>query len=251
MDEDALRKLLKTPVGWVGDEARSACQALGSYLTALSDHIDTVRAQFRLREDVAHKKRLAELSSDDLDPNNVQTRYEYEYLLEIEKKSYEREKAEQDRLILQLAWNSFVVSCWATFEMYFEGLADYVWEEEKDIIKIRANDLKGDKIDRVKKYFASVLNLELMVKGDDFEYLHNLYLVRNAVVHGNGAIHGVFEHKRKQLCGFVESNPYIELAGGSLRFGEDFGREAFTVVNRALKEINNAVRQHFGYAKSG
>lgn len=245
MEQNNLSAVRQTPLYWVGQEAVDACTQLDTYLTALGDHLETVRAQHRLRADREHQKRLADLDPTKVDSKDHEVRKECEYLFKSEKEWYERQKEKQDRAIVQMAWNSFIVSCWATYEMYFERLGEYVREEKN--IKLRSNKIKGDKNSRLKDYFSDVLSIPLAVDKNDFGYLDNLYLVRNAVAHGNGNIEEVFEQKQKTLRDFVLKNRNIEISGQYLYFEKPFAEESLVIVSRVLKQINNAVRSEFGY----
>jgi len=223
MEQDKFSAVFQTPLYWVGQEATDACTQLDSYLNALGDHLETVRAQHRLRADREHEKRLADLDPTKVDPNDHEAREECEYLFKSEKEWYERLKLKQDRAIVQMAWNSFIVSCWATYEMYFDRLGEYV--REKKNIKLRSNKIKGDKSSRLKDYFSDVLSIPLAVDENDFGYLDNLYLIRNAVAHGNGNIGEVFNDKQKMLKDFVSKNSNIELCGQYLHFEKRFAAD--------------------------
>ena len=115
-----------------------------------------MRSRHRSQADREHHKRLADLDPNKVDPKNYDARKEYEYLFESEKEWYEREKAKQDRMIVQMSWNSFIVPCWATYEIYFERLGEYA--RKKKNIKLRSNKIKGDKSSRLKDYFSEVLS---------------------------------------------------------------------------------------------
>lgn len=252
MEQEEIKRFLNTPLGWVGQETQNACEQLDIYLTAFSDHIKTVRDQYRLKADSEHRNRLAELDPEKVDPADYETRKECEYLSIIEKEWYEKTKIEQDREILQIAWNSFVVCCWATYEMYFERLADYV-RGKKGITKIwQKMPKKKDgrhltKPERLHIYFTDILRIRLHIGNDDLEYLGNLYSIRNAIAHCNGSIDGLFKDKRENLKTFLSVNQNIELVGRNLQFGNSFAAEAMAVVVRSLKEINNSVRNDLGY----
>lgn len=242
---------LKTPLYWVGQEAQDACVQLDIYLTALEDHMDTVRAQFRLRADRDHEKRLSELDPEKVPPSEYETRKECEYLYKIEKDWYEKSKIGQDKIIMQMAWNSFIVSCWATYEMYFDRLADYV-RDKKNIAKtpsqINVGRKKISKNQRLIIYFRDTLHISLLIENDDLEYLENLYSIRNAIAHGNGRIDEVFEDRQEKLVKFISGRQnIIELEGRKLLFGKSFAKEAMAIVTKTLKEINNSVRRDFKY----
>jgi hypothetical protein len=250
METGDLEDFLKTPLYWVGQETQDACEQLDIYLTALGDHMDTVRDQYRLRADREHLTRLAELDPDNVAPMDYEARKEFEYLYRVEKEWYEKTKIAQDRTILQLAWNSFIVCCWATYEMYFERLAEYV-RNKRGITqtwkKIGQGQRRLTKTQRLHMYFSDTLGIPLPVRNDDLEYLDNLYSIRNAIAHGNGRIDEVFEDKREKLVNFLSANPKIELVGDGLRFGKSFATEAMVVVARTLREIQNSVRGDLGY----
>jgi hypothetical protein len=246
MEQGYLRDFLKTPMYWVGQETQDACEQLDTYLTALGDHIETVRAQHRLRADREHKKRLAELDPEKVAPTDYETRKECEYFYQIEKDWYERTKEDQDRMILQMAWNSFIVSCWATYEMYFERFADHV-RNKKGITQTPKKLKDLNKTQRLKIYFSDILGIPLCVEQGDLDYLDNLYSIRNAIAHSNGRIDEVFADKQEELVKFISANPYIELEGRYLRFGKSFATEALVIVTRTLRQINNSVRGDLGY----
>jgi hypothetical protein len=245
MQTGAMKDLHSYPIGWVGDEVPDTCAQLQTYLRALGDHLETVRAQYRLRADREHEKRLEALDPTRDPAPDYETRKQDEYIYQIEKDGYERLKEIEDRTIVQMTWNSFVVSCWATHEMYFERFAEYVQFAKN--IRLAPNQVKGERIPRLRTYFSHVLNVPLSVDEKDSRYLDQLYLVRNAVAHGNGSVDGVHEDKRGKLDEFVRSNRNLTLKGRYLTFGEPFCEEALTVVTRVLKQINNSVREHLGY----
>ncbi len=247
MDKANLKDFLNTPLYWVGQETQDACEQLDTYLTALGDHIDTVRAQYRLRADRKHKNRLAELDPENVAPSDYELRKECEYLYKVEKEWYEKTKIAQDRTILQTAWNSFIVSCWATYEMYFERLADYV-RKKKEIDEMPGKKNHLGKMQRLMNYFPDILGISLPIEKDDIEYLENLYSIRNAIAHDNGRIDELSKNKQERLNVFIsEHHDVIELEGQYLRFGRSFATEAMAIVTRTLKQINNAVRQDLNY----
>jgi hypothetical protein len=238
MKNGAIKELLNYPIGWVGDEVPDACAQLHTYLRALGNHLETVRAQYRLRADHEHEKRLKELDPSKDPSPDYETRKQDEYFYQIEKEGYERLREIEDRTILQMTWNSFIVSCWATYEMYFERFAEYV--QSKKNIKLAPSQVKGDKISRLNTYFSRVLNISLSLDDQDSNYLGNLYLVRNAVAHGNGSIDEVYSDKKTKIREFILSNPHLDLEGRYLRFDEPFCEEALTVVTRSLLIIKES-----------
>lgn len=245
MQDGAIREFLNYPLGWVGDQVPDACAQLQTYLRALGDHLETVRDQYRVRADREHRKRLRELDPKRDPSPDYETRQQDEYLYQVEKEGYEKLKEREDRAILQLTWNSFIVSCWATYEMYFEYFAEHA--QSKKNIKLAPRQVKGDKLTRLKTYFTDVLNISPSFDEHDSAYIGNLYLVRNAVAHGNGSIDEVYADKKQKLKNFVLDNPNITLEGHYLRFSEPFCEEALSVITRTLRQINIAVRADLGY----
>lgn len=143
-------------------------------LYALEDYINSVESQ--LPDLIEKEKEKAYQSRPENDPiewqQNEQALYE---LIEEVLPRYFR--------------NPIVVTLWAIFESAIIEIAKEIKEQQS--LPITLDDIRGDFLERTNKYFNHIIKVPIDVRGSSWQQFRKLYLLRNAIAHGNGRLDNI------------------------------------------------------------
>jgi hypothetical protein len=78
----------------------------------------------------------------------------------------------------------FLISLYAVYESCVTEISGLI--QKKKGIHISINDLKGDFLERAKKYFKDVLKFQVYSDSRSWDRITMLSVVRNAIAHANG-----------------------------------------------------------------
>ena len=136
--------------------------------------------------------------------------------------------------------NSFLVSLWAVYESAIIEIANYLRDQKGRTLGI--SDIRGNFLDQAKKYFDHVLEFPLCADNQVWERLKMLNVLRNAIAHSNGRMTAIQKESRKKIEGWERSNTGILSYYGDIMVSEDFLRETYLTVNKALNDLLQRVR---------
>jgi hypothetical protein len=77
-----------------------------------------------------------------------------------------------------------LISLWAVYEAAATDISKEIRKNVGQSLTIE--DLRGDKLEKIKKYFEQVLKFPLVSDAQSVRYLRMLLILRNALAHGNG-----------------------------------------------------------------
>ena len=125
----------------------------------------------------------------------------------------------------------FLVALFAVYEAAVTEIAPLVQKKQKQPIAL--DDIKGDLLDRAKKYYKHVLNFELSKSNRHWQRLVLLSELRNAIAHTNGRIDMIRSGTKKKIL----KNEGVTEKLGYLIVTEAFLRETFELVDEDLRDL--------------
>ena len=102
---------------------------------------------------------------------------------------------------------------------------------------ISINDLRGDFLERAKKYYKNALKFELFCNGKDWQQIKMLTDVRHAIAHANGRIDMLNDKSKKKIKELEKQNIGISCDYNYLLVDSHFAKKALSVVSSVLKNL--------------
>ena len=100
-------------------------------------------------------------------------------------------------IIPRYYWGTFLVSLYAVFEIGIIEIANEIQKAKN--LKIAIDDIKGNFLDRSKKYYEHILEFDLYQNNSDWEQINHLKHVRHAFAHTNGRANMLKTSIRKNI----------------------------------------------------
>lgn len=213
-----------------------------------------IQIDFRFFEIYLELDSLKEFLSSIKEQETFLSRARWEELLEkIELKSLKDDEAEwniasqkyhhlTEHVYPKALRGSFIVSLWATFESSITQIAKFIQTRKE--IELKLSDLRSSNIlDQFKKYFAHILNFDLMISDDSWRKLEEVYLIRNCFAHTNGRIDALKQHDRDRLFKVKSASSDICEMYDYVFLEKVFIQNSFNLVNTELGRIIEQVRQ--------
>lgn len=121
------------------------------------------------------------------------------------------------------------------------------------ILRIRLNaglsigDIKGDKLERAKKYFEHVLPFPLQVDSKSWERIRILETIRHAITHYNGRLELLDDKDRKKIEGIAKKNIGVSIANPPkvVVIEPRFLFETTDIVEKAIIGLITRILQEF------
>ena len=126
-----------------------------------------------------------------------------------------------------------LISLWAVYEAATTDISNEIRKNAGQSLTIE--DLRGDKLDKIKKYFKEVVKFPLVSDGQSLRYLRMLLILRNALAHGNGREDAIKPNTWKRIEKWNESG--IGTEHGFLTFTADFVEQIVKVVSASLTDL--------------
>lgn len=137
---------------------------------------------------------------------------------------------------------AIIVTIWSIFESGITDVAVALKSERHQTLDL--SDLRGDDfLDRAKKYFRHVLDLPLIVQGKEWQCIKMLYVLRSAIVHGNGRIANINKKNRELIESIEIKNVGLSTDMGYLMLSKEFVEEVFRCVNVYLSRLIDDVKK--------
>lgn len=138
--------------------------------------------------------------------------------------------------------NAILVTVWSIFESAIIDIAKELQSERRKVLNI--DDLKGDFLERTKKYFHHILDVPLNVGDKEWQRINMLRVLRNAIAHCNGRVETITKDKDlKDIQNWEKNRIGLSVAAGNLMFSKDFIEETYDCVNSFLTNLIAEVKR--------
>ncbi len=188
-------------------------------LATLRDHLELIEQQAKWAENDAESRFQAEMEKlpffDEAEWGAL--RQEYKYRVDV--------------VIPRVLRNPFLVSLFAVYETTVLEIAILI--QKKQNVRISINDLKGDVLERAKKYYSEVLQFELSKTNISWERLSLLSDLRNVIAHTNGRIDTIADSKRERLLKSKGVYDWLDF----VLVDEAFLKETYTLVKDEIEAL--------------
>ena len=125
----------------------------------------------------------------------------------------------------------FLVILFSVYESAVKEVAKLIQKSRGQ--QIALDDIKGNLLNRAKKYYSHVLRFELSRENQRWERLTILLNLRNAIAHTNGRLEMSSEAERKRILRHQE----VKEESGFVIVSGAFLRETFTMVKEDLEDL--------------
>jgi hypothetical protein len=137
-----------------------------------------------------------------------------------------------------------VTGTWAIYEATVAKMASHIQRSKE--VSLRMSHLKGNFLQRARRYFDDVLKLDLHPIDTDWSRLERLGNLRNVLAHANGRLWDVPEDDRRRATSWVASTPGLTIVDEEyLIVSLAFARESLSFVDDLLRELVERVRTSF------
>ena len=135
---------------------------------------------------------------------------------------------------------AILVTLWAIFESAVIVIANEIRDQQK--LTLTINDLRGDFLERAKKYFDLVLKFRLTSNNRNWDRIRMLKVLRNALAHANGRMdHIRSEIDVRNIKKWETNDIGLSIENGNLLFSEQFVRQILSVVYETLDDLTRRI----------
>ena len=193
-------------------------------LHALEDHYELIEKQISTLSDAEEASLEEYRKRENLTPEDPEwdfARQECDHKVEF--------------LLPRFFWGPFIVSLYAVLETSVIEISRLIQQNQKQGIAI--NDLRGDFLERAKKYYKNVLKFELCSDDTTWQRIKILSEVRHAIAHANGRLDMLNEKSKKRLKTLEKQNLGISLYYNYILLDSYFAKETFLKARSMLKSL--------------
>jgi len=191
-------------------------------LHALEEHYNLIEKQISILNDEAKATLTDYRDKEKLTPEDPEwdiARQECDYKIEF--------------LLPRFFWSPFIVSMYAVLETSIIEISRLIQHSQKQGIGI--NDLRGDFLERAKKYYKNVLKFVLCSDSTAWQRVKILSEVRHAIAHANGRLEMLNENSKKRIMTLEKQNLGISSHYDYILIDSKFAKETFSKVSMMLK----------------
>lgn len=206
-------------------------------LSALNYHLDLLEKQINKlvqREQLSLRTKIAELKITPDDPEWQYEHQEFDYIVEF--------------LLPRIFRAPFIVSLYAVYESAVTEIAALIQKQKG--IAIFINDLRGDFLDRAKKYFKDVIGFQLYFDKLAWDRITILSVLRNAIAHANGRIEMLNKGTKQKITNWEKQKVGISSMSGFVVIEESFLRETLRLVSASLNDLVERYKQWDDHQKA-
>lgn len=139
--------------------------------------------------------------------------------------------------------NSFIIQLWAAFESTMNEIAKHYYKNSK--CKIKIWDIRGNFIEKIDKYFDHIVSIPFKLTRNERKKLEILYLIRNALAHGNGVLDNLPDDRIKKLKEWEKELKIFEIYTGQLILKKEYLEDSYdfinTITSRFIKRIKKEI----------
>jgi len=193
-------------------------------LFALDYHLNLIEEQIRNKaafESVLSEKKIKKrgLTPNDLEWHEEQR--ELDYII--------------DFLLPRFFRAPFIISLYAVYESGVTEVAALIQKNKE--LSFSINDLRGDFLERAKKYFSDVIKFQLCSDNKSWQRISMLSELRNAIAHANGRIEMLNKGTKQKIKNWEKERVGISSITGYIVFEERFLRDTFSLVSASLNDL--------------
>lgn len=138
-------------------------------------------------------------------------------------------------LLPRFFWGPFIISLYAVLETSVIEIANLLQHSQKQGLGI--NDLKGNFLERAKKYYKNVLEFELCGDNNTWQRITMLVEVRHAIAHSNGRIDMLNDKSNRKIKALEKQNLGISSHYNYILINSNFAKETFAKVRLLLEDL--------------
>lgn len=201
-------------------------QALDRYIKSFEEQLPILVTQEREKASAEITEKEHDTDPDELDANRQE-------LIEL-----------TDEILPGYFRSSVLVTLWAIFESAINDIAKEVKDQQDQPLGL--NDIKGDLLERAKKYFNHVIKFPIKTDGEKWERLQMFKVLRNAIAHCNGRLENIKNQEvLKEIKKWEHDNIGINTSTvfGNLIFSKRFVRETYSTVYQTLDDLDVRVKK--------
>ena len=135
----------------------------------------------------------------------------------------------------------FLVALYAVYESIVTEIGRLI--QDKQAQKIAINDLKGDFLERAKKYYKHILQFELYSQEKVWQQVKMLSELRNAFAHANGRLDMINEKSRDIIKGWAQQKLGVSTDSDYVICEENIVVEIFGAVRSSLEDLIERYKQ--------
>ena len=129
----------------------------------------------------------------------------------------------------------FLVALYAAYESIVTEIARLIQAKQSQNIKI--NDLKGDFLERAKKYYKHILKFDLYSEEEVWQHIKMLSTLRNAFAHANGRLDLLNEKSKKKIKNWEKEKRGISTYYGYIICEANIVSDIFGVARDSLENL--------------
>jgi hypothetical protein len=193
-------------------------------LYALEEHYKLIEKQILHLNHLEHKALAEYREKNGLTPDDPDwdiARQEFDHKVEF--------------LFPRFFWGPFIVSLYAVFEASVMEIAILMQKTMNQGIAI--NDLRGDFLEKAKKYYKHVLDFELYNNDNDWQHIKFLTDIRHAIAHANGRMDRLNDKVRKKIIKLEKQNIGVSTYYDYVMVDSNFSWKAFSAVKSILENL--------------
>lgn len=198
-------------------EVSGELYALEDHLQLIEGEMERIQKDERLRVDAYIKKE--NLCQDD--PEWHFALQEYDHRI--------------DFLLPRFFRGPFLVALYAVYESAVTEIARLI--QEKKSQKITINDLKGDFLERAKKYYKHILEFDLYLEEKVWHRVKMLSELRNAFAHANGRLEMLNKKSRDTILKWEQQKLGISTYHGYVICEASTVEDIFGTVRTSLEDL--------------
>jgi len=130
---------------------------------------------------------------------------------------------------------SLLISLYAVYESAVTEIARLI--QKKKGLKISLDDIKGDFLERSKKYYEHVLDFPVCTTNPTWEQIRKLSVIRNAFAHANGRIEMLRGSVREELEKWSRKGTGIKCDISHLSVDASFVSTTLKCVQSSLEDL--------------
>ena len=197
---------------------------VSSEVYALEDHLDLVEKQIEYMRKTEDDKLKAYIKKEKLAPDDPEWH-----------EANQNFDQRFDFLLPRVFRGPFIVALYAVYETSVTKIARLIQESMGQSIAL--GDLRGNFLDRSKKYFKHILKFDLCNDQKAWDRIKMLSVLRHAFAHANGRVEMLKYESRKKIKNIEKKGIGIEDFNGYLVLNAEFTKETFRIVRSPLDEL--------------
>lgn len=211
-------------------DAEAELEMLAEHLQLIENHIERIQKEERREfdrkvEEIGKTYKCANLTAELIEERRVEE--------EIASKEYEL-RINDPPLFLR---GPFLVSLYAVYESVVTEIACLIRDKQSQQIKI--DDLRGNFLERAKKYYKHILHFDLYSNEKAWQQIKRLSDLRNAFAHANGRVDRLNRKSKEKI---EKWNGQKKIGISITIFGHviceaDIVADIFGVVRDSLKDL--------------